>query len=239
LEVTVSTTEVSGESAGGKPGPGDVDLRLEVVFVPVSDVDRAKAFYAKLGWREDADLGGGGFRVVQMTPPNSGTAIIFGEGLNRDAKAMLVVDDVAAAREQLAARGAGMAELFHGPGAGFQPAGSPGRQPGPDPDGGSYVSFSSFSDPDGNGWLLQEIKQRLPGRLWACEDGGAESVDGVAALLQETAEHHDAYEKSHPEHNWWDWYAAYFEARRNGATSERAVEAGGEHMADLKGPDYR
>ncbi|MGZ4200794.1 MAG: VOC family protein [Thermoleophilaceae bacterium] len=143
-----------------------VDMKLEVVILPVTDVDRAKAFYAGLGWRLDADISGGpSFRVVQMTPPQSQASIIFGTGITNGTM-MLVVEDIQAARDALIAHGAGVSEIFHGPGAGFMPADSGARQPGPDPDGGSYVTFATFSDPDGNNWLLQEIKTRLPGREW-------------------------------------------------------------------------
>ncbi|HXB15226.1 MAG TPA: VOC family protein [Solirubrobacteraceae bacterium] len=153
------------------PEPGCA-MKLEVIVLPVSDVERTKRFYGDLGWRLDTDVAPEpGFRVVQMTPPHSPTSITFGEGITTAAPGsvdilLLAVDDVEAARAELLSHGAEVGELFHGRGAGYRPAGSPQRAPGRDPDGGSYVSFATFSDPDGNGWLLQEIKQRLPGRLW-------------------------------------------------------------------------
>src|SRR5262249_55317444 len=139
-----------------------------VVVLPVSDVDRAKAFYERLGWRLDADVANGDFRIVQLTPPGSGCSIQFGEGLTSapagSAQSLsLAVVDIDAARDELISRGAGAGEVCHegSPGARSPPD---GRVPGPSPDGGNYSSFATFSDPDGNGWLLQEIEQRLPGR---------------------------------------------------------------------------
>ncbi|MFE5137027.1 VOC family protein [Streptomyces fagopyri] len=147
-----------------------MDMKLEVVVVPVADVDRARAFYEKLGWRLDADFTDGeDFRVVQFTPPGSPCSIIFGtrisaatpgssEGLH------LVVPDIEAARAELADRGVEVSEVFHDAGGVFHRAGTEGRVTGPDPERRSYSSFLSFSDPDGNGWVLQEITTRLPGR---------------------------------------------------------------------------
>ena len=147
-----------------------MDLRLEVVILPVSDVDRAKQFYAALGWREDADIApGGGFRIVQFTPPGSGCSISFGTGVTTMTPGsqqglLLVVNDIEAARAELVERGASVSEVFHGPAGRFHPEDPSVRLPGPDPEGGSYQSHAVFSDPDGNGWVLQEITQRLPGR---------------------------------------------------------------------------
>jgi catechol 2,3-dioxygenase-like lactoylglutathione lyase family enzyme len=146
------------------------DLRLEVAVIPVSDVDRAKAFYEGLGWRLDADLVvDDHYRVVQFTPPGSPASIIFGEGTSAMAPGslhglQLVVDDIDAAREELISRGADVSEVWHDETGIFHHAGIEGRVAGPDPDGNSYGSWASFADPDGNEWLLQEIKQRLPGR---------------------------------------------------------------------------
>jgi catechol 2,3-dioxygenase-like lactoylglutathione lyase family enzyme len=151
-------------------GAAVVDMRLEVVVVPVSDVDRAKNFYLALGWREDADYAAGGdFRVVQLTPPGSACSVIFGTGLTSAAPGSaqglhLVVTDIDEARAELAAGGAEMSEVFHDGGGVFHHAGTAGRVAGPAPDHKSYGSFASFSDPDGNGWLIQEIVTRLPGR---------------------------------------------------------------------------
>ena len=147
-----------------------MDMKLEVIVVPVADVDRAKGFYAGLGWREDADFAAGDdFRVVQMTPPGSACSVIFGAGLTTAAPGSaqglhLVVRDIEAAREELVGRGVESSEVFHDAGGVFHHAGTEARVSGPDPDRRSYGSFVSFSDPDGNGWLLQEITTRLPGR---------------------------------------------------------------------------
>ena len=147
-----------------------MDLKLEVVVLPVADVDRAKAFYESLGFRLDADFpGDDGFRVVQLTPPGSPTSIIFGSGVTSAAPGAtqglyLVVDDIEAARDDLAGRGVDISEVYHDAGGVFEHAGTTHRLPGPDPNRTSYSSFASFTDPDGNGWVLQEITERLPGR---------------------------------------------------------------------------
>jgi|SRR5215475_11458229 len=152
-----------------------MDMRLEVVVLPVTDVDKAKQFYETgLACRVDADVAPvEGYRLVQVTPPGSSCSIIFGQGVTAaqpgaGGPLMFVVDDIAAAREQLVSRGVEVSEVFHaaggGYGAGFHP-GTAGRAPGPDPDGLSYATFASFSDPDGNAWLVQEIKERIPGRV--------------------------------------------------------------------------
>ena len=151
-----------------------MDMKLEAVVLPVSDADRAKQFYVALGWREDADFSAeDGFRIVQLTPPGSPTSIQFGVGVSVGVPGSvqnlyLVVEDIAAARKELVARGAEVSEIFHEQGpvtrARFDAAGLPARLPGPDPDGATYASFATFSDPDGNGWLLQEITSRFPGR---------------------------------------------------------------------------
>jgi len=151
-----------------------MDMKLEAVVVPVSDVDRTKQFYKALGWREDADfVADDDFRIVQITPPGSAASIQFGSGLTSAAPGSvqnlyLVVEDIAAARAELVERGADVGPVFHEQGpvtrARFDAAAPPGRLPGPDPDGASYSSFATFSDPDGNTWLLQQITSRLPGR---------------------------------------------------------------------------
>jgi catechol 2,3-dioxygenase-like lactoylglutathione lyase family enzyme len=170
----VSTTDVSSEITARVPETGTVPLKLEVVVLPVSDADRAKQFYASLGWREDADFViSEDYRVLQFTPPGSPSSIIFGTGVTAaapgsSAALLLAVDDIEAAREQLLARGAEVSEVFHDAGGGlaggFHP-GTQGRAEGPDPEGRSYGTYASFSDPDGNSWLLQEITERLPGRV--------------------------------------------------------------------------
>lgn len=161
----MSSTQ-TGADAAAAPAPATVALRFEVTVLPVSDVDRAKAFYAGLGWRLDADFPiSPDYRVVQFTPPGSPASIQFGTGLtDLEPGSMtdmyLIVDDLAAARAELAARGADVTEPWHGGGVGHVE-----HQPGPDPDGTSYRTFASFRDPDGNRWLLQEIVERLPGRV--------------------------------------------------------------------------
>jgi catechol 2,3-dioxygenase-like lactoylglutathione lyase family enzyme len=147
-----------------------VDMRLEVVVLPVSDVDRAKDFYLRLGWRLDADfVDGDDFRVVQLTPPGSPCSIIFGTGITTAAPGSadglyVVVADIEAARAELIGHGAQVSDVFHDAGGVFHHAGTTSRVPGPDPQRRSYASFASFRDPDGNGWMLQEISTRLPGR---------------------------------------------------------------------------
>jgi catechol 2,3-dioxygenase-like lactoylglutathione lyase family enzyme len=147
-----------------------MNFKLEVIVLPVADVDRAKAFYESLGWRLDADVpGDGGFRVVQLTPPGSPASIIFGSDVTAAAPGStqglyLVVDDIEAAREDLVARGVNVSEVYHDAGGVFEHAGTEHRLPGPDPNRTSYSSFASFNDPDGNRWVLQEITERLPGR---------------------------------------------------------------------------
>ena len=147
-----------------------MDMRLEIVVLPVSDVDRAKEFYVGLGWRLDADfVVDDNFRVIQLTPPGSPCSIIFGTGVTAAKPGSadglyLVVDDIEAARAELVGNGAQVSDVFHDAGGVFHHAGTTARVPGPDPDRRSYCSFASFSDPDGNAWLLQEVTTRLPGR---------------------------------------------------------------------------
>ena len=165
----MSSVEVSGDGVATVPPVKTGEFKLEVVVLPVSDVDRAKSFYEGLGWRLDADISHGDhYRVVQLTPPGSGCSIQFGTNVTSAAPGSaqslyLIVADIEAARDELAARGAEVGEVFHegSPGARFH---DDGRVAGPSPDGGNYTSFAAFSDPDGNGWLLQEIETRLPGR---------------------------------------------------------------------------
>jgi len=166
----MSSVEVSNKTetaSQAKP----VDMRLEVVLLGVSDVDRAKAFYENLGWRLDIDVANGDFRGVQMTPHNSATSIIFGKGVaspepGSSRGLVLAVDDIDAARADLVARGVDVSEVFHYAGGPFNNAVENPRVGGRDPEGRSYFSFASFDDPDGNRWLLQEITSRLPGREW-------------------------------------------------------------------------
>jgi catechol 2,3-dioxygenase-like lactoylglutathione lyase family enzyme len=198
------------------------DLKLEVVVIPVSDVDRAKRFYESLGWRLDADFASGDdWRLVQMTPAGSACSVMFGKGFTPAAPGsvqgtFLVVDDLEAARAQLNGRGIEVSEAFH-----FEnnllTTGAKGRTPGPDPEGRSYLSFASFSDPDGNGWLLQEVSTRLPGR------GLSSDVVTLTELLRETEERHGGYEPTAPKHHWSEWYAAYIVARERGRTPDDAA----------------
>jgi catechol 2,3-dioxygenase-like lactoylglutathione lyase family enzyme len=167
-ETTMTTIQTTPATADQTPAAAPVGLRLEVVILPVSDVDRTKRFYASLGWREDADFPiRDDFRVVQMTPPDSAASIIFGTGVTAAAPgsvtSLLAVYDIEAARADLVARGADVTEVFHGAPA-FDLAGAPARISGPDPERRSYQSYAIFSDPDGNRWLLQELTTRLPGR---------------------------------------------------------------------------
>src|SRR6185369_7515550 len=219
--------------------PGKVDMKLEVVLLGVSDVDRAKAFYENLGWRLDGDFViGDDFRGVQVTPHNSEASIIFGKGVTsaRPGSAdglVLAVDDIDAARAELAARGVDVSEVCHYAGGPFNNAVKNPRVNGRDPEGRSYFSFASFEDPDGNRWLVQEIRTRLPGREWKSKQGGAADVATLAELLHETAEHHDNFEKTHAKHDWWDWYAPYLSARQNGRPPAEAAAAADRRMEEV------
>jgi catechol 2,3-dioxygenase-like lactoylglutathione lyase family enzyme len=202
-----------------------VDTKLEVVVLPVADVDRAKQFYAALGWREDADFRGDeAFRVVQMTPPGSPASVIFGRGVTDAAPGslrdlVLAVDDIEQARARLVEQGADVSEVWHDADGVFYHGGGRKRVSGPDPERRTYASFASFTDPDGNSFVLQEVTARLPGRLWS--DLGSD-VAGLAALLRDAEEHHGRYEPTAPEHHWSDWYAAYIVARRLGRSEDEA-----------------
>ena len=210
---------VSGASAA------KVDMKFEVIVIPVADVDRSKAFYTKLGWRLDADFPfDNGFRIVQFTPPGSGCSVQFGTKITTAAPGSaqglyLIVSHVEAARKELVARGVEVSEVFHTlkPGAQFRPE-SNGRVSGPDPGHGSYSSFATFNDPDGNTWLFQEIATRLPGRGLGNLD-----VSTLTELLRETEQHRGEYEPTAPKHHWSGWYAAYIVARQDGKTPEEAA----------------
>ncbi|MBW4489351.1 MAG: VOC family protein [Trichocoleus desertorum ATA4-8-CV12] len=214
------------------------NMKLEVVLFNVSDIDRAKAFYANLGWRFDIDVVGGDFRGIQMTPPNSDASIIFGKGVTPNNSGstqnlVLAVDDLDAVRKDLSDRGVNVSEIFHYAGGPFNNAVENSHVGGRDPEGRSYFSFASFEDPDGNVWLLQEIQTRLPGRLWDSTPAQDLDVATLATLLRETAEHHDSYEKAHGEHHWWDWYAPYLSARQSGSTPEEAAAAADRYMEKI------
>jgi catechol 2,3-dioxygenase-like lactoylglutathione lyase family enzyme len=164
------SVEADSQNAEGTPPVKPGEMRLEVLVLPVADVDRAKGFYEGLGWKVDAEfVGEEGYRLMQLTPPGSGCSIIFGEGVTSAAPGSteglhLIVYDIEAARNDLIARGADVSEIFHDATGVFHHAGTEGRVNGPAPEHADYGSFASFSDPDGNGWVLQEIKTRLPGR---------------------------------------------------------------------------
>ena len=216
-----------------------MDMKLEVLVIPVTDVDRAKAFYEKLGFRLDIDYAANeAFRVIQFTPPGSEASIIFGKGITAarpgwaDAL-VLAVDDINAAHDDLTARGVDVSQVFHYAGGPFNNSVENPRVGGRDPEGRSYYSFASFEDPDGNGWLLQEIQTRLPGREWKLTRARAMEVATLAELLHETSEHHGDFETTHAEHNWWDWYAPYLSARQNGRNPEEAAAAANRYMDEV------
>ncbi|MEU9972760.1 VOC family protein [Streptomyces sp. NPDC051014] len=200
-----------------------MDMKLEVVVVPVSDVDRAKDFYTGLGWRLDADVATDGeFRVVQLTPPGSPASVIFGESVTEQTPGSarglhLVVDDIDTAHDELARHGARPSEVFHDAGGVFHHADGDARLPGPAPQHGSYGSFLSFSDPDGNGWLLQEVTDRLPGRLDPAATSYSSAEDLASALRRAEAAHgeHEARTGA-PDPDWPDWYARYMAAEQAG-----------------------
>ena len=206
--------EVSGSNA---TSDANIDLKLEAIVIPVADIDRAKKFYANLGWRLDADFPfDNGFRVVQFTPPGSACSIQFGAKITPSAprssqSLYLIVSDIEAARSELISHGAPLSEVFHAgaPGAQFQPDGV-GRVPGPAPNHVSYSSFATFSDPDGNSWLLQEITTRLPGRIDLAQTTFA-SPNDLASALRRAEKAHGQHEKriGAADPNWPDWYAEY------------------------------
>ena len=217
----MSTQATQGDATADRAAAG-TDLKVEVVVIPVSDVDRSKRFYENLGWRVDADFASGDeWRLVQMTPPGSPCSVMFGKGFTSAAPGsvqgtFLVVDDLDAARARLIARGADVSDVFH-----FENnllnLRAKNRAPGPDPKRGSYFSFASFSDPDGNGWLLQEVTTRFPGR------GLSSDLTTLTGLLRETEERHGGYEATGPKHHWSEWYAAYMVARERGKSPDEAA----------------
>jgi catechol 2,3-dioxygenase-like lactoylglutathione lyase family enzyme len=207
-----------------------VDTKLEIVVIPVSDVERAKEFYGgKLGWRLDADYDNGSdFRVIQFTPPGSGCSVIFGKNVTAAAPGSaqglyLIVSDMAAARKELLGRGVKVSEVFHGADGVYAGPDEPYlfgriRVSGPDPEHRSYRSFASFSDPDGNGWLFQELTTRLPGRVDSAETAFA-SVSDLASALRRAEAAHGEHEKrtgGQRDENWPDWYAEYMVNEQSG-----------------------
>jgi catechol 2,3-dioxygenase-like lactoylglutathione lyase family enzyme len=215
---------MSTVDAGNRPN-GTADLKFEAVVIPVADADRSKAFYAGLGWRLDADLSfDNGFRVVQFTPPGSPCSVQFGTKVTGAPPGSahglyLIVSDIDAGRDELMSRGAKVSEVFHSgaPGAQLDPDGTKDRVSGPDPDHKSYSSFATFEDPDGNGWLLQEVTDRLPGRVDPSVTS-YNSVGDLAAALRRAEAAHGEHEKriGKADANWPDWYAEYMVREQNG-----------------------
>jgi catechol 2,3-dioxygenase-like lactoylglutathione lyase family enzyme len=205
-----------------------MDMKLEVAVLPVSDVDRTENFYKGLGWRLDADFATGpDFRVVQMTPPGSACSVIFGTGVTQAAHGsarglQLVVTDIEGARAELARRGTDVSEVFHDAGGVFHHAGTGARVPGPAPEGKSYASWLSFSDPDGNGWFVQEVTTRLPGRATSAL-AAFDSVSGLAGALRRAEAAHGRHEQEtgHPDPDWPDWYAQYIADESAGQEASR------------------
>jgi len=212
----MSTTATRNKEATTDPRVGQVDMKLEVITIPVSDVDRAKEFYGSLGWRLDADFSNGDDRAVQFTPPGSQCSIHFGkDGKPGSAQGLfLIVSDIQAARDELVGRGVQVSEVFHYA-AGPAPFG--GQVSGIAPDHLSYGSYATFNDPDGNGWVLQEITTRFPGRV--AGDTTYSSVSDLSQALRRAEAAHGEHEKrtGQRDANWPDWYASYMRAEQAGA----------------------
>jgi catechol 2,3-dioxygenase-like lactoylglutathione lyase family enzyme len=219
--------EVRSKDTITPASPAKLDTKFEMVVIPVSDVDRAKEFYTKLGWRLDADFAAGDdWRAIQFTPPGSACSVIFGNNLTAAAPGSaqglyLVVSNIEAARDQLLDRGIQVSEVFHG-GSVYAGEDEPYlfgrlRVGGPDPGHGSYRSFASFRDPDGNGWLLQEVTTRLPGRIDSRATNYASANDLASALRRAEAAHGEHEKRTgQRDANWPDWYAAYMVAEQSG-----------------------
>ena len=219
----MTTTQLSPQTSTETTGAAGIATKLEVVTLPVADVDRAKAFYQGLGWRLDIDFHPTpDSRGVQFTPPASPTSIQFGEGMTTNTEPLqgllLIVDDIEAAREDLVRRGVDVGEIWH--------ATPEGKAAGLDPQRRSYYSRAVFADPDGNEWQLQEVTERLPGRVEPTDPAE------LAELLHETAVAHGAFEANAPAHDWWDWYAAYIDARQAGSAPEQATVAADRYMEE-------
>ncbi len=220
----MSSADYRSGEAGGTASVGSVDMKLEVVVIPVSDVDRAKEFYGRLGWRLDADVSADDLRLIQFTPPGSGCSIQFGTHLTSvapgSAQALyLVVSDLDATRNQLVSEGVEVSDVFHEerPGARFHDAGGNGRVSGPSPDRTSYGSFASFQDPDGNGWLFQEVTARLPGRVDASVTSFGSARDLAEAMRRAEAAHGEHEKRiGEVDPDWPSWYAAYMVAEQAG-----------------------
>ena len=223
-----ATYELQSNDAASEASVAKIDMKLEIVVIPVSDVDRAKDFYARLGWRLDADYDNGkDFRVIQFTPPGSGCSVIFGKNVTAatpgSAQGLyLIVSDIEAARQNLLQRGVVISEVFHGAGDAYAGPDEPYlfgriRVNGPDPERRSYRSFASFSDPDGNGWLFQQLTTRLPGRIDATSTSFA-SANDLASTFRRAEAAHGEHEKriGQRDANWADWYAEYMVAEQSG-----------------------
>jgi catechol 2,3-dioxygenase-like lactoylglutathione lyase family enzyme len=226
----MSTETMRGVAVPSEAKPARVDMKFEIVVIPVSDVDRAKEFYKGIGWRMDAEFASGDdFRVLQFTPPGSSCSVIFGKNITAAAPGSaqgmyLIVSDIEAARKELLSRGVKISEVFHGAGDKYAGNDEPYifgriRVNGPDPGHGSYRSFASFRDPDGNGWLLQEITTRLPGRIDSTATSFASANDLAAAFRRAEAAHgeHEKRMGGQRDANWPEWYAAYMIAEQSGA----------------------
>lgn len=223
--MTIQVRDADIQTANVRP----IDMKLEVIVIPVSDVDRAKQFYSKLGWRLDAEFGSGDdFRIMQFTPPGSGASVIFGKNVTAAAPGFaqglyLVVSDIEAARKELLARGIAVSEVFHHEGEVHTGPDEPylfGRRrvSGPDPARGTYRSYASFKDPDGNGWLMQEVTARAPGRVDPNQTAFASVADLASAFRRAAAAHgeHEKRNGGRHDENWPDWYAAYMVAEQAG-----------------------
>jgi catechol 2,3-dioxygenase-like lactoylglutathione lyase family enzyme len=222
----MTSTQMAKAQAAQIPRAKTIDTKLEVVVIPVTDVDRAKEFYTSLGWRLDGDFHQPNWRGVQMTPPGSPASVQFGQDLRPGAPAsahtmFLVVDDIEATRAELIGKGVDVTEVWH-----VNEPGGP-HQPGVHPEHGTYASFAAFTDPDGNSWLLQEVGARLPGR------GLPLNLTTLTDLLREAETQHGEYEPSAPKHHWSGWYAAYVIARERGRTAE---EAAADARLHIEGP---
>jgi len=223
------TTEIHSNDVSSGASAAKVDMKLEVIVIPVSDFDRAKEFYTKLGWRLDAEFGAGSdFRIIQFTPPGSGCSVIFGKNITAAAPGSaqglyLVVSDIEAAREELLKRGVAVSDVFHNESTDYKGTDEPflfgrHRTSGRDPQHGTYRSFASFHDPDGNGWLLQEITARLPGRIDSAATSFASKNDLASAFRRAEAAHgeHEKRNGGQRDANWADWYAEYMVSEQSG-----------------------
>jgi catechol 2,3-dioxygenase-like lactoylglutathione lyase family enzyme len=217
----MSTTAIRSKDATTDGRVGQVDMKLEVVVIPVSDVGRAAEFYGRLGWRKDADIAKGDRRILQFTPPGSPCSIIFGTGTTPSAPGTarflhLVVSDIEAAREELIKKGVDASGVFHDAGGGYNRFDPAVRASGPDPERRTYASFVTFSDPDGNGWVLQEITTRFPGRV--AGDTTYASVADLSQALRRAEAAHGEHEKrtGQRDQNWPDWYAEYMRREQSG-----------------------